>query len=279
MPDLAADQAGRSQLTLLGSVRELDDDDMPAFYDYPEEHNGIWLRANFIASLDGGATVGGTTGRLGGPGDRAVFDLLRELADVILVGAGTVRIEGYAGAQLTVDQRQRRQARGQSEVPQLAIVTKAGRLDRDMPAFTRTEVPPLVLTCTAAADQIRQRLAGLADVIDCSDDDPTRVDEAEMLAALADCGQHRVLTEGGPMLFGSFVERNLLDELCLTIAPSLVGGLPRRIATGPGQVLTAMRCAHVLTDEAGYLYTRYVKTRPATMRAAERREEEPGTNS
>lgn len=62
------------------------------------------------------------------------------------------------------------------------------------------------------------------------------------------------------MLFGSFVERDLLDELCLTIAPTLVGGLARRIATGPGQVLTGMRCAHILTDEAGYLYTRYVKS-------------------
>ena len=148
----------------------------------------VWLRANFIASLDGGATVGGTTGRLGGPGDRALFSLLRELADVILVGAGTVRVEDYSGARPSVAQRQRRQARGQSEVPQLAIVTKSGRLDRDMPVFTRTEVPPLVCTCAAVADQTRRALAGLAEVIDCSDDDPARVDEAAVLAALADRG-------------------------------------------------------------------------------------------
>ncbi len=67
------------------------------------------------------------------------------------------------------------------------------------------------------------------------------------------------MTEGGPTLFGSFVERGLLDELCLTIAPSLVGGQGGRIAAGPGQVLTGMRCAHILTDDDGYLYTRYVK--------------------
>ena len=97
---------------------------MPELYGYPADHDGVWLRANFIASLDGGATFGGKTGQLGGPGDRAVFNVLRELADVILVGAGTVRVEGYSGARLTVAQRQRRQARGQSEVPQLAIVTK-----------------------------------------------------------------------------------------------------------------------------------------------------------
>jgi 5-amino-6-(5-phosphoribosylamino)uracil reductase len=128
-----------------------------------------------------------------------------------------------------------------------------------MPVFTRTEVPPLVLTCAAVTVETRRQLAGLAEVVDCSGDDPARVDEAAVLTALADRGLYRVLTEGGPMLFSSFVERDLLDELCLTIAPSLVGGQARRIATGPGQVLTGMRCAHILTDEDGYLYTRYVK--------------------
>ncbi len=69
----------------------------------------------------------------------------------------------------------------------------------------------------------------------------------------------RILTEGGPTLFGSLVQRDMLDELCLTIAPFVVGGLARRIARGPSQLLTRMRCAHILTDDAGYLYTRYVR--------------------
>jgi len=132
MADVSADGAGGLQLRLLGSTRDLDGAELPDLYGYPTDHDGVWLRANFIASLDGGATVGGTTGRLGGPGDRALFSLLRELADVILVGAGTVRVEDYSGARPTVAQRHRRQARGQSEVPQLAIVTKSGRLERDM---------------------------------------------------------------------------------------------------------------------------------------------------
>lgn len=255
-----SDHAGGIQLRLLGSVRELDGGELPELYGYPAGLDRTWLRANFIASLDGGATFGGTTGRLGGPGDRAVFSLLRELADVILVGAGTVRIEDYSGARLTVAQRQGRQARGQCEIPQLAIVTKSGRLDRDMSVFTRTEVPPLVCTCAAVADQTRRGLAGLAEVVECSDVDPTRVDEAAVLGALARRGLHQVLTEGGPTLLGSFVERGMLDELCLTIAPSLVGGLGGRIAAGRGQVLTGMRCAHILNDDDGYLYTRYVKT-------------------
>ncbi|BBZ48486.1 pyrimidine reductase family protein [Mycobacterium heidelbergense] len=245
-------------LTLLGSMRELDDGELLRLYGYPKR-DGPWVRANFITSVDGGATADGTSGAMGGPGDRLVFNLLRELADVIVVGAGTVRIEGYSGAHPAVAERQRRQAGGQSEVPPLAIVTKSGRLDRDMAVFTRTEVPPLVLTCTAAADETRSVLGDLCEVVDCSGGDAGKVDEAVLLDALAARGMRRILTEGGPMLLGSFVERDMLDELCLTIAPYLVGGLARRIATGPGQVLTRMRCAHTLTDGAGYLYTRYLK--------------------
>jgi riboflavin biosynthesis pyrimidine reductase len=258
MPDYDARRAAEVPLTLLGSARKLDDGELPQLYAYPDR-DGTWVRANFITSIDGGATADGKTGAMAGPGDRFIFNLLRELADVIVVGAGTVRIEGYSGAQLGVARRQRRQARGQSEVPRLAIVTKSGRLERDMGVFTRTEVPPLVLTCTAAADETRRLLSDLAEVIDCSGSDPDKVDETALLAILAARGMRRVLTEGGPMLLGAFVQRNLLDELCLTIAPYVVGGLARRIATGPGQLLTRMRCAHILTDDAGYLYTRYVK--------------------
>jgi len=256
MPDGSAE----TPLTLLQSGRELDHGDLTKLYAYPADQPGPWVRANFITSADGGATAEGTSGTLAGPGDKFIFNMLRELADVIVVGAGTVRIEGYSGAHLGVAQRQRRQDGGQSEVPQIAIVTRSGRLDRDMGVFTRTEVPPLVLTCTAAADVTRHRLADLAEVVDCSGGDPGNVDEAALLAILKARGLGRILTEGGPSLLGSFVQRDMLDELCLTIAPYLVGGLARRIATGPGQLLTRMRSAHVLTDDAGYLYTRYVRT-------------------
>src|ERR1700749_3663041 len=158
MPDPAAAGNVETSLTLLGSARALEDGDLPQLYAYPE---GSWVRANFISSIDGGATADGKSGSMGGSGDRLIFNVLRELADVIVVGAGTVRIENYSGAQLGVARRPRRQARGQSEVPRLAIVTKSGRLERDMGVFTRTEVSPLVLTCTAAAGETRRPLAGL----------------------------------------------------------------------------------------------------------------------
>jgi riboflavin biosynthesis pyrimidine reductase len=262
MPESGAGGAVEIPMTLLGSKRELDDGELPRLYAYPDEDK-TWVRANFITSIDGGATAEGKTGPMAGPGDRLIFFLLRELADVIVVGAGTVRVECYSGAHAGIAERQRRQARGQSEVPQLAIVTASGHLERDLGVFTRTEVPPLVLTCTAAADETRRRLGDLAEVVDCSGGDPGKVDEGALLAILRARGMRRVLTEGGPMLLGSFMQQDMLDELCLTIAPYVVGGLARRIATGPGQALTRMGCAHVLTDDAGYLYTRYVRTQPS----------------
>src|ERR1700722_7675150 len=218
MPDSAAAGNVDTPLTLLGSMRELGDGELPQLYAYPEQQRN-WVRANFITSVDGGATADGKSGSMGGSGDRLIFNLLRELADVIVVGAGTVRIEGYSGAQLGAAQRQHRQARGHSEIPPVALIPRSGRLDRDMPVFTRTEVSPLVLTCTAAADETRRRLTDRAEVVDCSDKDPGEVDEAAVLAILGARGMRRVLTEGGPTLLGSFMPRDLLDELCRTIAP------------------------------------------------------------
>ncbi|OBK18347.1 pyrimidine reductase family protein [Mycobacterium asiaticum] len=258
--DIAAGQHAETSLKLLGAERELGHDELPQLYGYPAGLTGSWVRANFITSLDGGATVEGLSGGLAGPGDRTVFVVLRELADVIVVGAGTVRSENYSGAQLSGAQRQHRQPREQSEIPPLAIVTKSCDLDRDLPIFIHTEVPPLILTCSSAVDTARRHLDGLAaEVIDCSGNDPDEVEVSAIVTKLQTRGLRRVLTEGGPMLLGAFIEAGLLDELCLTIAPLLVGGSSSRIASGLGQLQTRMRCAHVLTDASGYLYTRYVK--------------------
>lgn len=250
-----------TRFTLLGSARPVDDTELSRLYAYPEsDEPRTWVRANFISSIDGGATMSGTSGGLAGPGDRTLFTLLRALADVIVVGAGTIRVENYGGAHLNVAERQRRRDRGQSEVPRLAIVSGSGRLDRELRVFTETELPPWVLTSAAVADDTRRRLAGRAEVLACSGDDPARVAVGAVLTVLAARGQHRVLTEGGPTLLDSFIETDLLDELCLTVAPYLVGGLARRIATGAAEQATPMHCTHLLTDESGYLYGRYVKS-------------------
>jgi riboflavin biosynthesis pyrimidine reductase len=258
MPDTAA----AAQFTVLGpDGARIDSADgrLADFYAYPADLQSCWVRGNMIASIDGGATSAGKSAALGGAGDRSVFEQMRYAADVILVGANTVRSENYSGAQVPVTQRGNRQARGQEEVPPIAVLTRSGHLDADTLFFTRTEAPPLILTCTAACDDTRRRLGGAAEVIDASGARPDEVDPATALTALAERKLFRVLTEGGPGILSLLIECDLLDELCLTVAPFLVGGRARRIATGPGEVLTRMRPAHVLTDDDGYLYTRYVR--------------------
>jgi riboflavin biosynthesis pyrimidine reductase len=99
----------------------------------------------------------------------------------------------------------------------------------------------------------------VAEVIDASGPEPDSVDAATVLKILADRGLYRVLTEGGPLLLGTLIEDDLLDELCLTVAPILVGGGSKRIVTGLGNVHTKMRRTHLLTDDDGYLYSRYVR--------------------
>ncbi len=243
-----------------GPIESLDDSRLSDLYAYPDDLRSCWVRANMIASLDGGATDEGKAGGLAGPGDRAVFALMRQLADVILVGAGTVRIENYSGAQFSPAQRQARQRRGQAEVPPIAVVTNSADLDHDATLFTRTEVPPLILTSSRAVSRARDRFGSAADVVDASGPTPDGVDGATALKILAERRLFRVLTEGGPLFLGLLIEEQLLDELCLTVAPLLVGGVAPRIVTGFGAVHTSMRRSHLLTDDAGYLYTRYVRT-------------------
>lgn len=252
-----SDSTAGTDLTAFGPVSTVEEDRLGQYYAYPENLTSCWVRANFISSLDGAATADGRSGALGGAGDRAVFRLMRELADVVVVGAGTVRIETYSGAQLGVPERQRRCARGQREVPPIAIVTRSADLDHDLPVFTQTVVPPLLLTTHDTADDARARFTGLAEVYDCSDTDPGRVDLGAALRTLAGIGLTRVLAEGGPSLLGTFIADGLLDELCLTIAPTVVGGGSTRIADGHRELITRLRRRHVLGDDEGYLYTRY----------------------
>ncbi|KUI24532.1 hypothetical protein AU195_01745 [Mycobacterium sp. IS-1496] len=257
MPESAAG----TQFTVLGPVEAVGDDRLGDFYAYPDDLQRCWVRGNMIASVDGGATVAGRSAGLGAAGDRALFARMRQAADVIVVGAATVRTEDYSGAHLGAAARQDRAARGQSEIPPVAVLTRSADLDRDAKFFHRTDVAPILLTSARTAVAARERFAGLAEVVDASGPEPDSVDPATALEILARRGLLRVLTEGGPGVLGLFTAADLLDELCVTIAPVLVGGEAQRIVTGPGQVRTPLRRSHVLTDDDGYLYCRYVRSR------------------
>ncbi|HEY5855480.1 MAG TPA: pyrimidine reductase family protein [Aldersonia sp.] len=241
--------------TAIGTIT---DDDLRERYAYPVSMTRPWLRLNFVSSIDGAATVDGVSGGLGTPADKRVFGVLRELADVVLVGAGTARAEDYGGARVDEAQRERRLARGLAAVPPIAVLTRSARLDPESRLFNDTAVAPIVLT-TSAAPVAPLRRAG-AQIVAVEGE----LTSAAILAALADLGLLRVLCEGGPSLSGQFIGDDVVDELCLTTSPVLVAGGDTRIARSASAVKVAMTRGHVLLDDDGTVLTRWVRARPPT---------------
>ena len=203
---------------------DLDDAALAAHYAWPEARAVPYVRVNFVASLDGAATVDGRSGGLGNAADKTVFHLLRELAEVVLVGAGTVRTEKYNGVQ--------RNTRGRDTPPPVAVVTGTADLDPASRLFTDTVVPPLILTLESAPAGRRAALADAGGEVVVL----PRLTPDLLLAELGRRGLDRVLCEGGPSLLGALQAADAVDELCLTVAPLLVGGESGRIAHGPAGV-------------------------------------------
>ena len=212
-----------------------DDVDLRAAYAVPAG-NGVFVRCNMISSFDGAITVAGRSGELGGPADREVFNVLRSLADVILVGAGTMRTEGYGPAQ------------GPHPAP-IAVVTKSCQFDWSSPFFTEAKATPIIIT---AAESHPRRRDVPADVIVAGDDE---VDFAVALAALRDRGFASVLLEGGPRLNDHIVAAGLLDEMCLTLSPRLAAGDGPRVLAGELPHPLAVDVVQLL-EEDGFLFSR-----------------------
>ncbi|BDT88047.1 pyrimidine reductase family protein [Nocardia cyriacigeorgica] len=242
----------------------LTDEELFQLYGYPTGLDRPWVRANFVSSIDGAVSSDGVSGGLGTDADAKVFHALRELADVVLVGAGTVRTENYGPAKTDPALRRRLHELGlgghpDGTAPPIAVVTAGAALDPAGRLFPESlAVAPLIIT-TAAAPAIRkQQLADAgAEVIEAGD---VAVSPQAMLAALAERGLLRVLCEGGPRLFGDLLGADRVDELCLTTAPVLIGGTAPRISLSREEFRVAMRPAHILLDEDATMLIRWVRT-------------------
>jgi len=201
---------------------DLDDAALAAHYAWPDTPRAApYVRVNFVASLDGAVTVDGRSGGLGNTADKTVFHLLRELAEVVLFGAGTARTEKYNGVQ--------RNTRGRDTPPPVAVVTGTADLDPASRLFTDTVAPPLILTVESAPADRRAALTGAGGEVVVL----PRLTPDVLLAELGRRGLDRVLCEGGPSLLGALQAADAVDELCLTVSPLLVGGESGRIAHGP----------------------------------------------
>ncbi len=226
------------------AVSELSDSAIAALYARPSQL-GPWMRVNFVASVDGAASVDGLSGGLGGDADRRVFDILRELSDVVIVGAGTVRSEGYGALRLDGGAASRRLERGRSPHPVFAIVSKRLDLDPQSSIFTNAPVRPIVITTDASPLHLREPLAAVSDLIIAGENE---LDPRMMTSALIDRGLEQQHCEGGPALFAALLAGAVVDELCLTVSPLLVGGTATRITAGDLANPSMLQLAHVLVS-------------------------------
>lgn len=241
---------------------EIDDlDALVAAEDRPTPADRPWLLVNMVTSLDGAVTVDGRSGGLARPADKEMFRALRGVGDVILAGAGTARTEGYGPARPGDSVRAARVARGQTAVPQIALVTRSLDLDLDSPLFTESEEPPIVLTCESSPEDARARVAQVADVIVAG---TTTVDLGAGMAALHARGARVVCCEGGPHLNGDLLLADLVDEWALTLSPLLTGGDARRATTGPLPASPTELRLDRLIEGDGLLMGRWVRASAAS---------------
>lgn len=208
----------------------------PDLYAYPQTGRP-WLRTNFVSTVDGAAhDLSGVTASLGGDADHEVFQLLRRLADVVMVGAGTARIEKY-----------------RSMSTPLAVVSR--RLD--IPERLVGPGLMVITTTDASADRVEALRASGVEVMahgELEIDWPAVLDDFEAR------GWRRVLCEGGPTLHGDLVTHDLVDEVCLTIAPTLTSGDAPRIAHSRRPVAHGMTLGHAV-PAGDVLLTRWVRDR------------------
>lgn len=222
---------------------------------YPRSSQPV-LRVNFVASIDGSVTVDGKSGGLGGPGDKLIFDWLRTACDALVVAAGTVRKENYDALRLTAPAREWRVSQGLPEFPLMVIVSGSLDLDPAQLVFADAPIRPLVITHAGAPADRRAALEPVAEIVTVGE---TSVDLAAAVRELHARGATQLLCEGGPHLLGALIAADLVDEMCLTLSPLLVGGSGGRIAAGADGPPREMSLRGLLAD-GDMLFLRYARS-------------------
>jgi len=233
----------------------MDPEALALAYAYPELTEAqSWVRANVISSLDGAATGDdGRSASLNTGADRDVFGLLRALADVILVGAGTARIEGYQRATVRAPWLELRA--GRPAHPTVAVVSRSGDIPPQLNQARENSGAVLLVTCERAGNEAVDLARGTLGDDNVIVNGDASVDLVSALDALAARGLPRILCEGGPHLLRDLTASGRLDELCLTLAPTLVAGDHPRITAGAS--VTANLMPRLLIESQGTILGRW----------------------
>ncbi len=208
-----------------------------------------YLAINMVATADGRAALNGSAVGIGSTADKRLMRELRAEADVVLHGAGTVRADPLS-ARVPRDLVEERLARGLSEQPLGAIVTRSGNLPGQHPYYESATVIYVTSDRSVAVEAATVEVCRVADVSD-------------VVRDLARRGARRILCEGGPTLNAALFAAGLIDEVFLTIAPKIVGGQdPLTIVKGPPFAETLHLELRSLVDVEGELFLRYGVIKP-----------------
>jgi riboflavin biosynthesis pyrimidine reductase len=227
---------------LLPQPRPLEEHDLLELYGADQAPH---LRAGFVVTTDGGVAVDGGSRGLQTAADLTAFSTLRSVSDAVVVGAGTARAEDYGPVRPRASGAAWRRERGLPERPPLVLVSRSLDLDPAARCFTG---PTVVVTCAAAPGRDR-----FPDVVVAGEE---QVDLTDAVRQLAARGLHRLLCEGGPTLLTALLRAGLVDELCLTLSPLLVGGAPG-LLTGALDAPLPLRLEHLVDASGGVLLARY----------------------
>ena len=212
-----------------------------------------WTILNMVQSLDGGVTSDDVSADLGSPADQEIFHTLRSLADVILVGAETVRKEDYGPPKLTAELQAQRESRGQQPLPEIAVVSASLALYPKSRLFEGGHRPVVFTRGQSEA------LSGVAEVIvleSSGSDAGAAVDLSAVREALGERGHKVILCEGGPTLNAQLVAQDLIDEFCISLSPALLGGNPLHLLEDAPLLNKSLTLLSVATDNA-LLFLRY----------------------
>lgn len=195
-----------------------------------------WVGLCMVSSIDGSTVVGGKSSELSSTNDKAVLHGLRSIADVILVGAGTVRGEGYGPPQ-TPGQR-------------VGVVTGSGNVDTTLPLFTG-----------GAGFIITTDHAEVADGVDIIRAGGEHVDLPAVISRLGEMHPSPafVQAEGGASLNGALLDADLIDEINLTTSPLCVGGNGPRVTTGAADHTARYELAQMVIDDQTFVFSRWLR--------------------
>jgi riboflavin-specific deaminase-like protein len=209
-----------------------------------------FVAMNFVATVDGRATINGVSGPIGSSTDTAMLARLRTRFDGVMIGAGTMRAERYGRLVSDQETRERRERIGLPHDPLMVIVS--GRLDLPWDAPLFTDGGGRVLIFTASEAEPPETATSLRVV--------RHEGFVDLPAALRHLRQERgiraLLCEGGPGLHAELEGGGLVDDLFLTIAPKLAGGEAPRILEGEMPAVAELELGWLL-EEDGELFARY----------------------